>query len=96
MRGRLSFHELAVQEQAGEQESHGKNEDDELDVCVRVPLRKAVGHGCQGYEHEPDEYGAAVEPLAIEGQDEGEKIKAEWQHPEERNRGHVLREMVRD
>jgi hypothetical protein len=86
--------ELPVAEHAADEQS-GAIAADLFDQGSLKARNQQVADHCAADHQQRAEQPASVPTRAVEADDEGEQVKAEWQHPQERNDRHVLAELVR-
>ncbi len=94
---RLEAGQLAMAHHAAGEEPHREQRHQDPDGQV------ARGIGAVGEGHTAQSHGqnlqigiAAVPAAALEAQDEAQQVNAERQHPQERDGGHVLRQVIGD
>ena len=88
------LYEFAVKEQAGNEEARREGRNDQPYVGMRVPVQQSIGHPTQSENEKPNKNLPVVEPFVVKGKDKGKEIKAERQHPKERDGRYVLRQVV--
>ena len=80
---------FGVAEEAGEEALGEEEQDGDADGEADVGLGDRVTEAGQHEDEKTHDDAAAVEGGELEGEDEGEEIDGEWEHPEQRDGGDV-------
>ena len=94
---RLEPRQLPVTDHAAGEQAHRKQRDHYFDRHVAGHIHAdGVCHAAERHRQQLQVRIAPVPSIALEAKNEGQQIDTQRQHPEKRNRGHILRQMIGD